>query len=136
MILLHLGGFLEYPRNQTVCESSKKATFRCGHQSTEADINWKVNGLPVQNFPEFKQDSYTNSAGALLHTLTIPALLEYNKTVVQCVAFLDGATEKTPPVTLIIIPIVMGNYILSNTESACDVAIKSSASSSTGIQTI
>ena len=94
-----------------------------------------MNGLPVQNFPEFKQDSYTDSAGVLLHTLTIPAVLEYNKTVMQCVAFLDGATEKTPPVTLIIIPLVMSNYILSNTESACDVAIKSSASSSTGMQT-
>ena len=98
-------------------------------------MNWRANGLPVQNFPEFKQDSYTDSAGVLLHTLTIPALLEYNKTLVQCVAFLDGTTEIAPLVTLIIIPIVMSNYILSNTELACDVAIKSSASSSTGIQT-
>ena len=54
-------------------------------------------------------NSHNDSAGTV-YTLTMPVVLKYNATVVQCVAFIVGCpTETTPPVTLIIIPDVVSN---------------------------
>ena len=100
-------------------------------------MNWIVNGRPAHHFPEFIQDSYDAGAGIILHTLTIPVVLDNNGTVVECVAFVDGIPpKKTSPVTLTIIPVAMSNNITAESASCySDTTIKSSASTSNGILT-
>ena len=76
--------------------------FRCRHISSDADIIWLVNGLPVGRLPDIRSGSI-NEDGNRVYTLTIPAELQYNGTVVECVAFfLDGSpTEVSPAATIL-----------------------------------
>ena len=78
------------------------AVFRCQHQSPDANVIWSVNGSSVGQFSAVIPSSIFEN-GSLLYTLTIPARLEYNGTVVVCLAFFfDGSpTESTSPATLI-----------------------------------
>ena len=82
-------------------ENESVAKFRCRHKSADS-LGWRVNGSQVQQFPDINTTSIRENA-ALLSTLTIPARSQYNKTMVECLAFLDGSpTERTPPATLIL----------------------------------
>ena len=96
-------GFVEVPSNETVnLGSVEHVVFRCRHTSSEATISWRVNGLPVGQFPDIRTVSVSEN-GNIVDTLTIPAELEYNGTVVECLAiFIDGSpTERTPAATII-----------------------------------
>lgn len=119
---VHLTDFIEFPSHQ-VCELNEEAVFKCGHQSTHAHINWRVNSTPVQNFPEFKLgiSRPDGTSRILVHTLTIPAQPEYNGMEVLCLAlFTNGSpTEEIPPVTLTVVTDVPSSYIANDTYSAC-----------------
>ena len=97
-------GFVEYPTNITLLllEFEIRATFRCSHRSSVV-LSWLVNGSPSGYFPG-AEEILTNENGTSLRgsTLTIPAIVENNGTVVMCLAiFIDGpANEETPSVTL------------------------------------
>ena len=78
---------------------------RCRHTSSDAFITWRVNGSPFAQFPDIRYD-FTNEDGNIVYTPTIPAELQYNGTVVECVAFfLDGSpTEVSPAATIFFTP--------------------------------
>ena len=80
--------------------------FRCRHTSSDASINWRVNGSSVGRFPDIISGSL-NEDGNRVDTLTIPAEPQYNGTVVECVAvFFDGSpTEVSPAATISFTPI-------------------------------
>ena len=101
-MLLHHPGFAEVPANVTVELGTPLPLSRCRHISSEAIITWRVNGSPVGQFPDIRSGS-VNENGNRVDTLTIPAELQYNGTVVECLAlFLDGSpTEVTPIATIL-----------------------------------
>ena len=79
-----------------------EAVFRCQHP-TASIILWRVNGSLVGwNSPPDITPGITCDNGNLVDTLTITARLEYNGTVVVCVAvFYDGSPdEQTEPALL------------------------------------
>ena len=106
-------GFAEYPLNISLLIGSEmEAVFRCRHLSPKADINWRINGDPVQDFHDITTGS-TDDNDTSVSTLTIPATTEYNRTEVVCWAFLHGPPpliENTPAVTLTIIAGWYGNH--------------------------
>ena len=110
--------FAEYPSNSSLLYEFKMvAVLRCRHQSTEAFINWLLNGLPYGHYgnPDIRTGS-TNDSGTIVNMLTIPATPEYNGTAVVCVAFLDGfppVSERTPAVML---TLVGGLLLYTNNE--------------------
>lgn len=116
---VHLTDFIEVPLHQ-ICEPNEEAVFKCGHQSAHAHINWRVNGTPVQNFPNFKLDKSRpdGTSRIIVHTLTIPAWPKYSEIKVVCLAFFtdESPTEETSPVTLTIVPDVPSSYDM---DSAC-----------------
>ena len=83
--------------------SAMKAVFGCTHESTEAFINWRVNGSSnLAMFSDIVVDSFHNGSA----TLTIPVKLEYDGLEVVCVAFIYGVppvSERTPTVTLTVL---------------------------------
>ena len=82
--------------------SEAEAVFRCRHQSSDAFINWRIDGSPAGQYFDITVGS-TNENGTIVNTLTIPARSEYNGTEVVCVAyFLNGSPEITSAVVLII----------------------------------
>ena len=97
--------FAEYPVNITLPTGSEtNAVFRCQHQSLEAIIDWRVNGLPRRRFPNITISAISEN-GIIVDLMVIPARVEYNGTEVECVAiFMNGSQPKvTPPATLTII---------------------------------
>jgi hypothetical protein len=114
---MHILDFIVYPASQVVCEPNGEAVFRCGHRSPQAQINWKIDGIPALNFPDINlTSSRLNGFSAIVYTLAVPARPEYNGIELVCLAFLsDGSpTEKTPPVHLTIMP-----NVSSEMDSAC-----------------
>ena len=111
MILYVHVEFTESPSNISVLLGFEtEAVFRCRHSTADA-ISWKVNGLPVQEFPNI-----TISLSSQLYTLTIPARLEYNGTEVVCVALFIGGSlpdEETTPATLTIIAGLVAVYLVN-----------------------
>ena len=102
LIFMHVHvEFIESPSNISVLLGFEtEAVFRCRHSTANA-ISWRVDGSPVQEFPNI-----TISLSNQLYTLTIPAMLKYNGTEVVCVALFIGGShldEDTPPATLTII---------------------------------
>ena len=96
--------------------------FRCGHRSAQAQINWKIDGIPVHNFTDIIHgSSRLDGSGAIVYTLTVPARPEYNAIEVVCLAFFaDGSpTEATPPVNLTIMTNVLTDHVSRDTDSAC-----------------
>ena len=94
--------FAEVPSNVTVELGTPPPPLRCRHTSSEAIITWSVNGSPLGLFPHIRDGSIIEN-GSRVDTLTIPAELQYNGTVVECLAlFLDGSpTERTPIATIL-----------------------------------
>ena len=80
-----------------------EAVFRCQHP-TAFIILWRVNGSLVgwNPPPDITPGITRDDSGNLVDTLTITARLEYNGTVVVCVArFDDGSPdEQTEPALL------------------------------------
>ena len=81
-------------------ENGSMAIFKCRHNSANT-IGWSVNGSSVRQSHGITQNIINNT----LYILTIPAMLEYNGTVVMCQAFFgDGSpTEVTTPAILTVI---------------------------------
>ena len=96
-----LQNFAEVPSNVTIELGTPPPPLRCRHTSSEAIITWRVNGLPLRQFPKISS-GFVNENGHIVYTLTIPAEPQYNGTVVECVAiFTDGSpTEVTPAATI------------------------------------
>ena len=80
-------------------------SLRCRHNVSDAFITWRVNGSSVGQFPDIRT-GFVNENGNIVDTLTIPAELQYNGTVVECVAaFFNGPpSEVTPEATIIFVP--------------------------------
>ena len=78
--------------------------FRCRHLQADAIIGWRINGSPIALYPDITTGSIQDSDGMRVDTLNIPAIPEYNGTMIEYfAAFVDGSpTESTPSVTLII----------------------------------
>ena len=102
---LYFTGFAEIPANVTVELGTETPPSRCRHISSDALINWLVNGLSLGQFPDIRSESVYED-GTIVHTLTIPAEPQYNGTVVECVAFfVDGSPiEVTPAAILLFTP--------------------------------
>ena len=96
------GGFLQSPVSQNIAVDTV-AVFRC-HHPTATLIAWKINGTLIDqtmrsDFPE----GVTINRNISVATLTFVALLEYNQTRIQCVAFFtDFPSEETNPAILLI----------------------------------
>ena len=59
--------------------------FRCGHRSAQAQINWIIDGTPVQNFTDIiRGSSELDGSNAIVYTLTVPARSVYNGIEVVC----------------------------------------------------
>ena len=59
------------------------AVFHCQHESSD-DIFWRLNGNAV-NSPNITVEKVLSS-GTLNSTLSIPTLLDFNPTIIKCVA--------------------------------------------------
>jgi hypothetical protein len=95
-------GFAEVPSKETIELGRRELVeYRCRHTSSDALINWLVNGSSLGDFPDIRSESVSED-GNTVYILTIPAEPQYNGTEVVCVAFfLDGSPrEMTPPVKL------------------------------------
>ena len=97
--------FTEVPSNVRVKLGTTPPPLRCCHTSSQAIITWIVNGSPVRQFPDIRS-GFVNESGNIVNTLTIPAELQYNGTVVECLAvFIDGSpTERAPAATILFTP--------------------------------
>ena len=74
------------------------ALLRYRHTLSEAIIGWLVNGSSVGQFPDIRS-GFINESGNIVSTLIIPAELQYNGTVVECLAlYLDGTPSERAPV--------------------------------------
>lgn len=84
----------------------EQALFYCNHSTTQ-DIAWRINdtSLSVLNLPTITtrrirlQDSPGDS---FVHELAIQALMEYNQTSVQCLAYIGSSPEYSPEATVLI----------------------------------
>lgn len=98
--------FIVVPSPLVLAVEQKIATFNCQHHTADA-IGWKVNGtgpaLDVINIPNITIDRLLLHGNDFLYTLIIGTLLEYNQTIIECVAiFFDGREQQsTAPVTLL-----------------------------------
>ena len=94
--------FAEIPSNVTVELGTPPPTLRCRHTSPEAIITWLVNRSSVGQFSDISF-GFVNENGNIVYTLTIPVELQYNGTVVECLAlFINGPlTERTPEAIII-----------------------------------
>ena len=105
--MLYHSGFAEVPSNITLMlksdpEMDSKAVFRCRHQSINAFINWRVNGLPSGHFLDARVGSMIENS-TIVNTLSIPVRLEYSGTEVECLAnFVNGSPDISSAVVLII----------------------------------
>ena len=82
--------------------AGEEAVFRCQHPSARF-IDWRVNGSTGgQNLSPDITYTSTHRSGTTESTLSIIAHLNYNGTVVECVAFLgtNGSFELSPAVIL------------------------------------
>ena len=97
--------FVEVPTNVTVPEGSEEgATFRCSHMSA-AFVNWRIDGLPVDNLnhPNVPIPTLSIENGVRVSTLMVPATLRYDGSLVVCVASTVNGIEETPSATLTVI---------------------------------
>ena len=94
--------FAEIPANVTIELGTALPPCRCRHTSSDALINWRVNGSSLGRFLNISSD-FINENGNIVSTLTIPAEPQYNGTVVECVAvLLDGSLPQvSPPATIL-----------------------------------
>ena len=78
--------------------SNHKAVFTCLTRDGSI-LSWRVNGTDIDNLPSALHDdivtSSVTSAGHHLFTLTILGRVEYNGTIIQCVAGIEGGKNKT-----------------------------------------
>ena len=101
-----IGNFIETPSSVTIeVENGVEmdAVFRCRHQCIDTVISWLINGSSSRLHPDVVDSFIRDSNGTRVDTLTIPAIPEYNGTVVVCVAtFFDESLrrEVTPPSNL------------------------------------
>ena len=67
--------------------TNRTAVFTC-EVTDDAAVGWLVNGTFTSRLPEEIRDDIDIEVpvGGLVHTLTIPARVEYNLTRVQCEA--------------------------------------------------
>ena len=73
------------------------AVFQCQHTTADG-INWRINGSTLRDLPEGVS---TDRGSDGVFILTITALLKYNQTMVECVAFFgDSPSERTNPAAL------------------------------------
>ena len=78
----------------------EEAVFRCEHRSAAA-IFWRINGTSLSS--RFALHNFIDENIGRFHTLTVTARLEYNTTVVQCVAVFvsdNSQPETTAPAVL------------------------------------
>ena len=102
-------GFAESPSSVTMEVENgveRNAVFRCRHQRSGAAISWQINGSSSTLYPDVVDGFIRDGNGTRVDTLTIPAIPEYNGTVVVCVAaFFDEPPlyEVTPPADFIVL---------------------------------
>jgi hypothetical protein len=83
-------------------EMDSRVVFRCRHQSINAFINWRVNGLPAGHFLDATVGSMIENS-TIVNTLSIPVRVEYSGTEVECLAnFVDGSPDISAAVVLTI----------------------------------
>lgn len=109
ILLILLTGFLEVPMSIIVA-LGEPATFYCDHSATQ-DIAWRVNdtSLSVLRLSTVKTRTIrriqtNDSVGdGFVHELAIEAHIEYNQTLVRCLAYVDGTpVEYSPNVTMLV----------------------------------
>ena len=96
--------FIEVPMSQEVSMGTE-AVFRCRHPTAD-DIKWKVDESFVgRNSPPDITPGDITEDGNLVDTLTIVAKLDYNTTVVVCMAeFYDETpNERSEPPAMLLI---------------------------------
>ena len=95
-------GFVEEPLSLNVT-IGEEAVFHCEHRSADATF-WRINGTSLIDFPGLHDDFIDENIGRF-NTLTVAALLEYNTTIVQCVAILlsDSSQQELTPTAILLI---------------------------------
>lgn len=81
-----------------------EAIFRCQHAGAYR-IEWNINGTSLRDFHPLNITQVTPSSRSAVHTLSIQALISYNQTSVECVAFLDATIQRqegSSPVLLLV----------------------------------
>ena len=112
-------GFTEVPTAQNNVTIGKVIMFRCQHASAYT-ITWIFDGSFIgSNPPSGVTVGHTRDENNnLVHTLRVNALLQYNGTVIECVAFIWNATthlynqKTTRPIVLIIKGLQLCLYIV------------------------
>lgn len=78
--------------------------FRCQHLTAD-NIRWRVNGTLIRGNPppDITPGITRDEEGNLVYTLTIVAQVEYDRTMVECVARFDDGTpdEQSSSVSLL-----------------------------------
>ena len=97
--------FIQIPSpSMVVIAPENEYTFYCNHSQTTT-ISWKLNGT-TYNFvdlpPDINFGSESIPGGSRVYTLTFRGFLKYNRTIIQCVAELNGISVETSTATLLI----------------------------------
>ena len=102
-------GFTEIPTAPENVTVGQVIVFRCRHASADT-ISWMFDSSLIgSNPPSGITVDYTRDMdGNLVYTLRVVALVQYNLTVIECVASVLNATTQlydhktTPPIVLVI----------------------------------
>ena len=104
-ILIMIVNFEITPSPLTVAVEQRSATFYCQCLTCHS-ISWRVNRVAENkiNSPNISTGEIQQIGGGRILILIIELLLEFNQTIVECVAFfIDGTPPQfTPAVTLLI----------------------------------
>ena len=96
-------GFVMTPSSLNKTIEQGEAVFHCQHGSSD-DIAWRVNGKAISSL-NFALEHVPQSSGGLNSSLSIPTLLDFDQTTIQCVAVFYQETDPfrfAPPVSLLI----------------------------------
>ena len=103
IILTHVVAFSVVPQS-TVANIGTDVTFKCRHPRADT-IRWRVNDELISSSnppPNVTPSTTRDDNNNLVSTLTIAARLEYNQTMVVCVArFDDHSPEQTTEAALL-----------------------------------
>ena len=95
------------PSSLNVTVEQGVAIFHCQHGSSD-DITWRINGKAVSS-PNITIERVPLSSGGFNSSFSIPTLLDFNQTIIECVAVFYRESDPfqfSPSVTLLIQGIV------------------------------
>ena len=96
-------GFVMTPSSLNKTVEQGVAVFYCQHECSD-DITWRLNGKAISS-PNVTIERVPLISGGFYSSLLIPTILDFNQTIIKCVAVFYQETDPfqfAPSVTLLI----------------------------------